>query len=128
MDEARVEALGTARSRASRRDRRASTACWIWRPSWAASSGRGGGGIFGSFVDTDDRDSDRYLVNITQGGLDSLMSPTTAKRSSRRSVTKYVDYLETLLTLAERPDPAGTAETVFALEKRITRGALGTCR
>ena len=29
----------------------------------------GGSGLFGSYVDTDDRDSDRYLVNIVQGGL-----------------------------------------------------------
>src|SRR4051812_826943 len=30
---------------------------------------RGGGGLFGSFVDTDDRNSDRYVVNISQGGI-----------------------------------------------------------
>src|SRR5215211_8465418 len=30
---------------------------------------RGGGGLFGSYVDTDDRNSDRYLVNVTQGGI-----------------------------------------------------------
>ena len=30
---------------------------------------RGGGGFFGSFVDNDDRNSDRYVVNVLQGGL-----------------------------------------------------------
>ena len=30
---------------------------------------RGGGGIFGSYVDTDDRNSDRYLVHLSQGGI-----------------------------------------------------------
>ena len=30
---------------------------------------RGGGGLFGSYVNTDDRDSDRYVVNLLQGGI-----------------------------------------------------------
>ena len=30
---------------------------------------RGGGGFFGAYVNTDDRNADRYLVNIVQGGI-----------------------------------------------------------
>jgi len=82
----------------------------------------GGGGIFGSYVDTDDRDSDRYLVNVTQGGLGLPDESYYREEKFEEIRTKYVDYLETLLTLAERPTPRETAETVFALEKRIAEG------
>jgi putative endopeptidase len=30
---------------------------------------RGGGGFFGAYVNTDDRNADRYLLNIVQGGI-----------------------------------------------------------
>ncbi|MFL6155866.1 MAG: peptidase M13, partial [Marmoricola sp.] len=82
----------------------------------------GGGGIFGSYIDTDDRDSDRYLVNITQGGI-GLPDESYYREDKFEEIrTKYVDYLETILTLAGRPTPRETAETVFALEKRIAEG------
>lgn len=82
----------------------------------------GGGGIFSSFVDTDDRDSDRYLVNVGQGGLGLPDESYYREEKFEEIRTKYVDYLETLLNLAERPDARATAETVFALEKRIAEG------
>ncbi|MET3961836.1 putative endopeptidase [Marmoricola sp. OAE513] len=82
----------------------------------------GGGGIFGSFVDTDDRDSDRYLVNISQGGIGLPDESYYREEKFEEIRGKYVDYLTTLLTLAGRPDPRATAETVFALEKRIAEG------
>ena len=70
MDEERVEALGAEPVRARPRDgRRAARP----RPPWSAFVGglerRGGGGFFGAYVNTDDRDSDRYIVNIVQGGI-----------------------------------------------------------
>ena len=70
MDEERVEALGAepVRRRPGRRSRR----CPTW-PRWSEFVGglerRGGGGFFGAYVNTDDRDADRYLVNIVQGGI-----------------------------------------------------------
>ncbi|MFL6155463.1 MAG: M13 family metallopeptidase [Marmoricola sp.] len=82
----------------------------------------GGGGIFGSFVDTDDRNSDRYLVNISQGGIGLPDESYYREEKFEEIRGKYVDYLEQLLTLAERPDARATAETVFALEKRIAEG------
>jgi len=82
----------------------------------------GGGGIFGSYIDTDDRDSDRYLVNVTQGGI-GLPDESYYREDKFEEIrTKYVDYLEKILALAERPSPRETAETVFALEKRIAEG------
>ncbi len=82
----------------------------------------GGGGIFGSYIDTDDRDSDRYLVNVTQGGIGLPDESYYREEKFEEIRTKYVDYLEKLLDLADRPDARATAETVFALEKRIAEG------
>ncbi|MBO9522783.1 MAG: peptidase M13 [Nocardioidaceae bacterium] len=82
----------------------------------------GGGGLFGSFVDTDDRDSDRYLVNVTQGGIGLPDESYYREEKFAEIRAKYLDYLEKILTLAERPDPRATAETVFALETRLAQG------
>ena len=82
----------------------------------------GGGGVFGSFVDTDDRDSDRYLVNVTQGGIGLPDESYYREEKFAEIRAKYVDYLEQILTLAEQPTPRETAETVFALETRIAEG------
>ena len=83
---------------------------------------RGGGGLFGSFVDTDDRDSDRYLVQLGQGGI-GLPDESYYREDKHAEVRdKYVAYLRRLLTLAERPDPEATAARVLALETRIAEG------
>ncbi len=82
----------------------------------------GGGGVFGSYVDTDDRDSDRYLVNISQGGIGLPDESYYREEKFAEIREKYVDYLEKLLELADRPDARATAETVFALETRIAEG------
>jgi len=83
---------------------------------------RGGGGVFGSYVDTDDRNSDRYLVHITQGGIGLPDESYYREEKYAEIRAKYVDYLEKLLTLAGRPDPRGIAETVLALETRLAEG------
>ena len=83
---------------------------------------RGGGGLFGSFVDTDDRNSDRYLVNITQGGI-GLPDESYFRDEKFADIrAKYVDYMEKMLTLAGRPDARAAAETVLALETRLAQG------
>ncbi|HEX7738841.1 MAG TPA: M13-type metalloendopeptidase [Marmoricola sp.] len=83
---------------------------------------RGGGGVFGSYVDTDDRDSDRYLVHISQGGI-GLPDESYYREDKYAEIRdKYVDYLEKLLALAGRPEPRQIAETVLALETRLAKG------
>ncbi|MET0840269.1 MAG: M13-type metalloendopeptidase [Marmoricola sp.] len=83
---------------------------------------RGGGGLFGSYVDSDDRNSDRYVVNVLQGGI-GLPDETYYREEKFAEIReKYVAYLERILTLAERPDPAGTAARVLALETRLAQG------
>jgi endothelin-converting enzyme/putative endopeptidase len=83
---------------------------------------RGGGGLFGSYVDTDSRNSERYLVNLTQGGI-GLPDESYYREEKFADIrAKYVDYLERMLALAGRPAPRETAETVLALETRLAQG------
>lgn len=82
----------------------------------------GGSGVFGSYVDTDDRDSDRYVVNVLQGGL-GLPDESYYREDKFAEIrSAYVDYLEKLLDLAERADARTRAERVMALETRIAQG------
>ncbi|MEU6660066.1 M13-type metalloendopeptidase [Streptomyces sp. NPDC046821] len=122
MDEQAIAALGLAPVRplideiASISDLRA----------LAAFLGRlervGGSGLFGSYVDTDDRNSDRYLVNIVQGGL-GLPDESYYREDKFAEVRdKYLTYLTDLLTLAEHADPAGAARNVLAIETRLAAG------
>jgi putative endopeptidase len=83
---------------------------------------RGGSGPFGAYVDTDARDSDRYLVHITQGGI-GLPDESYYREDKHAEIrAKYVDYLTRILELAERPDPRRTAERVLDLETRLAQG------
>jgi endothelin-converting enzyme/putative endopeptidase len=83
---------------------------------------RGGGGLFGSYVDTDDRNSDRYLVNVVQGGIGLPDESYYREEKFAEIRAKYVDYMEKMLALAGRPEPRATAETVLALETRLAQG------
>src|SRR5690242_8258780 len=64
----------------------------------------GGHGIFGSYVDTDSKNSDRYLFNLVQGGLGLPDESYYRDEKFAEVREKYVAYLTRLLTLAEHPD------------------------
>ncbi len=82
----------------------------------------GGHGLFGSYVDTDDRQSDRYLFHVVQGGL-GLPDESYYREDKFAEVReKYVAYLQALLTLAEIDDAAGKAATVLDIDTRLARG------
>ena len=82
----------------------------------------GGHGLFGSYVDTDARRSDRYLFNLVQGGL-GLPDESYYREDKFAEIRdKYVAYLTTLLGLAEHDDPAGAAATVLAIDTRLAAG------
>ena len=83
---------------------------------------RGGGGLFGSFVDTDDRNSERYVFNLLQGGLGLPDESYYREEKFAEIREKYHDYLARILILAERSDPADTAVRVVALETRLAQG------
>ncbi len=83
---------------------------------------RGGSGLFGSYVDTDARNSDRYVVNVVQGGIGLPDESYYRDEKFAEIREKYVAYLGRMLTLAERPDPEGTAARVLELETRLAKG------
>ncbi|HET6167936.1 MAG TPA: M13-type metalloendopeptidase [Marmoricola sp.] len=122
MDEARVNELGSSPLDATLAEIDALTDLAAMAAFLGTFERRGGGGLFGSYVDTDSRDSDRYLVNITQGGI-GLPDESYYRDEKFADIReKYVDYLEKLLELAGRTDARATAETVMALETRIAQG------
>lgn len=84
---------------------------------------RGGGeGLFRRFVSTDDRNSDRYLVNIGQGGL-GLPDESYYRDEKFAGVREqYAAYLTELFTLAGQRAPAAAAQAVLELETRLAAG------
>ncbi|MBE7324535.1 peptidase M13 [Nocardioides sp. Y6] len=82
----------------------------------------GGGGLFGSYVDTDAKQSDRYVVNLTQGGLGLPDESYYSDDKFAEVREKYVAYLTELFRLAEVADGAEQAEAVLALETRLAEG------
>ncbi|GAB3791742.1 M13 family metallopeptidase [Nocardioides ungokensis] len=82
----------------------------------------GGHGLFGSYVDTDDRQSDRYLFHIVQGGL-GLPDESYYRDDKFAEVReKYVAYLTRLLGLAGHENAAEAASTVLAIDTRLAAG------
>lgn len=85
----------------------------------------GGAGLFGSYIDTDDRKSDRYLFHITQGGL-GLPDESYYRDDKFAEIREaYVAYLTRLLELGGAEwlgDPAAAARTVLDLDTRLAKG------
>ncbi len=82
----------------------------------------GGHGLFGSYVDTDSKDSDRYLFNLLQGGL-GLPDESYYRDEKFADVReKYVAYLARLFELADHESPEAGAATVLAIDTRIAAG------
>jgi putative endopeptidase len=82
----------------------------------------GGAGLFGSYVDTDSKNSDRYLFHITQGGLGLPDESYYRDEKFAEIREKYVAYLTTMLTLAEQPDAPAAAERIMAIDTRLAAG------
>src|SRR3954449_4004705 len=83
---------------------------------------RGGGGFFGAYVNTDDRNADRYLLNIVQGGI-GLPDESYYREDKFADIrTAYLAHVQRLFELAGWEDPAGSAEQVLALETRLAEG------
>ena len=57
----------------------------------------GGHGVFGSYIDNDDKDSDRYLTNLYQGGLGLPDESYYRDDKFADKREAYVDYLTRLL-------------------------------
>jgi endothelin-converting enzyme/putative endopeptidase len=82
----------------------------------------GGHGLFGSYVTTDSKDSDRYLFNLVQGGLGLPDESYYVDDKFAEIREKYAAYLTRLFTLADHPDAASAASTVLAIDTRIAAG------
>src|SRR6478609_5925052 len=82
----------------------------------------GGHGLFGSYVDTDSKNSDRYLFNLVQGGL-GLPDESYYRDDKFAEIReKYVGYLTRLFGLAGHADADGAAATVLAIDTRLAAG------
>ncbi len=82
----------------------------------------GGYGLFGSYVDTDDRNSDRYLFHLTQGGLGLPDESYYRDEKFAEIREKYVGYLTRMLTLGKHPDPEAAAQRILELDTRLAQG------
>jgi putative endopeptidase len=122
MDEERIEELGAEPIRGDL-DR---VAALTDRSALAGFVGglerRGGSGFFGAYVNTDDRDSERYVVNLVQGGL-GLPDESYYREEKFGDIrAAYLIHLEKLLALAGWPDAARAAQQVMDVETRLALG------
>ncbi|GAA5140795.1 M13 family metallopeptidase [Nocardioides marinquilinus] len=82
----------------------------------------GGHGIFGSYVDTDDKQADRYIVNLYQGGLGLPDESYYRDEKFAEQRAAYVDYLTRLLALGRHEDAPAAAETILRIDTRLAEG------
>ena len=76
----------------------------------------GGHGLFGSYINADAKDSDRYLFHLGQGGLGLPDESYYREEKFAETREKYVDYLETAAAArrprgAVAPRPAGSSRS-----------------
>lgn len=122
MDTAAVEAAGTAPLQPWLGDvdlLSSPDELWSFLGRWERV---GGGGLFGSYVDTDAKQSDRYVVNVTQGGLGLPDESYYSDEKFAETREKYVAYLAKLFTLAGFLDGDAQAAEVLAVETRLAQG------
>ncbi|GAA1779697.1 M13 family metallopeptidase [Nocardioides hankookensis] len=82
----------------------------------------GGHGLFGSYIATDSKDSDRYLFNLGQGGL-GLPDESYYRDDKFAEIReKYVGYLTRLFTLGGHEGAEQAAATVLAIDTRLAAG------
>ncbi len=82
----------------------------------------GGGGFFGAYVNTDDRNSERYLVNIFQGGL-GLPDESYYRDEKFADIrAAYLAHIERMFTLSGWAEPARSAQRVLDVETRLAKG------
>ena len=119
MDVERIESLGTAPLQPLLDEVAGATD----RAALAGVLGRrqreGRASIFGAFVSTDAKDSERYLVHLSQSGL-GLPDESYYREDTYAEIrTAYVAHLARLAELVGLPDPAGLADSVMELETAL---------
>jgi endothelin-converting enzyme/putative endopeptidase len=76
-------------------------------------------GAFHAYVKPDDRRSDRYVVNIAQGGLGLPDEAYYREEQFEPIRAAYVAHIGRMLALVGVPDAEEAARSVFALETRL---------
>jgi putative endopeptidase len=86
-----------------------------------ASPGLPVGGPIGMGFGLDEKNPDRYSVNVAQAGLGMPNRDYYLEKDAKSVETraKYLAYVEKLLTLAEYAEPAKNAKAVIELETKI---------
>ncbi|TJZ80332.1 peptidase M13 [Rhodococcus oryzae] len=79
-------------------------------------------GAIGNYVDTDAKDSTRYLVHLTQSGIGLPDESYYREDSYAETRSAYLEHVRKMLTLAGRPDPVTDAQTILDLETQIAAG------
>jgi putative endopeptidase len=121
LDSARIESLGVRPLRGEmQRISRVRDARGL-AEQWAHLQRIGVQTPFGFFVGQDQRQSDRYIASVSQGGLGLPERDFYFRdgESFERTREAYVRYIETVLREAGERDAAGAARAILALETAI---------
>ncbi|MGI8576988.1 MAG: M13 family metallopeptidase [Nocardioidaceae bacterium] len=79
-------------------------------------------GVVHAYVDTDDRKSDRYIVNVAQGGI-GLPDESYYREDQFNEIrAAYVAHVAAMLQLIDRADADGEARRIMDLETRLASG------
>jgi putative endopeptidase len=79
-------------------------------------------GAFSAYVNTDDRRSDRYVVNLTQGGIGLPDEAYYREDQFAEIRTAYVAHVTRMLELVGVEGAADAAERIMRLESRLAAG------
>jgi putative endopeptidase len=119
MDEERIEKLGAAPLEPLLREVAAVDSIPALLATLGGLERKGTSGFLQLFVDNDPGNPERYLVFLEQAGL-GLPDESYYREDTFAEIrTKYVEYLERILTLAGLDDAATRAARIFALETDI---------
>ena len=106
MDEDRIEKLGAAPIADDLAAVQAAESHEELARFIGAFERRGGGGFFQSYVDSDDRDSDRYVVNVLQGGIGLPDESYYREEKFAEIRAAYKEHLARMFELAGLDDAA----------------------
>ncbi len=122
MDEDAVEALGATPIQRSLQTAYAVESI-AELPGFLGELERAGSqGLFAAYVDNDDRQADRYILNLMQGGL-GLPDESYYREDKFADVrSAYLVHLGRMFELAGVAEPAGEAQRVMDIEMRLAQG------
>ena len=121
MDSTRVERLGLAPIQPDL-DRIAAVQSKTELARYFAANSHGfGPSPVAGYVGVDDKNSSRYVFNLSQSGTGLPDRSYYLEDRFADDRAGYLTYLETIARLAGQPDPAGSAQRVMALETDLAR-------